>query len=138
MKVILTIWTLIIAAAAAWGVFASVHYKVRPALTQPPTVTQTGACGEDGICSATEIATHNTRADCWVYLSPINKVYNVTEFVADPRNHEGGDVIVPYCGTNIYKYFIQGARGTSGKSHAHSTEAFNDILQAYYIGPFGN
>lgn len=198
MKIILIIWTLIITAAAAWGLFASVHYKVKytynpdegindvfptptpiitatptptatpssistptPTPTQgatptpgktptptatptstptpsktptaTPTPTQASTCGKGGSCTAAEIAPHNTKGDCWVYLSPINKVYNITAFVANSRNHPGGNVITPHCGTNIYAYFVQNAGG-----HRHSNDALNNVLQAYYIGPFSN
>ncbi len=65
-----------------------------------------------------------------MYLSPINKAYDITSYVSDPKQHPGGDVIVPLCGTNMYDFFIGNAGG-----HAHSNSAVT-MLQAYYIGPF--
>jgi len=77
-----------------------------------------------------QIAAHNSRGNCWVYLSQINKAYNITSYVANPSLHPGGDVIAPHCGTDIYNYFL----GTAG-GHKHSANALNNVLQAYYIGP---
>lgn len=101
--------------------------------TPKPTtpVTTKPQCGNGGACVVSDISSHNTRTDCWVYLSPINKVYNVTEYVSNPKEHPGGDVIVPYCGTNIYDVFIKKAGG-----HAHSDKALQTVLEAYYIAPF--
>ncbi len=101
-----------------------------PVTPVPPVVTTT--CGTGGACTATEIASHNSRNDCWVYLSPINKVYDVTDYVSSPRNHPGGDVIAPYCGKNIYGPFISGTSG--GKRHGSSV--LNGILDQYYLAPF--
>ena len=97
----------------------------------PPPPPAAPACGQGGACTASQIASHSTRSNCWVYLSPINKVYNITAYVSSGSKHPGGDVIVPYCGQNIYAYFI----GNSG-GHAHSSKALNSTLQAYYIGPY--
>lgn len=107
-----------------------------PAPTTSPTpapepTPAPSSCGHGGACTAQEIASHSTRSDCWVYLSPINKTYNISQYVANGDMHPGGDVIVSHCGTNIYDFFIGRAGG-----HRHSSEALNAILQAYYIGPF--
>lgn len=104
-----------------------------PTPTPVPIPTPTPApasCGSGGPCTAADIAPHNSRSDCWVYLSPINKAYNVTSYVSNPGQHPGGDVIAPYCGGNIYSVFIGSAGG-----HSHSNSAIN-MLQAYYVGPF--
>ena len=106
---------------------ATVTVAAAPAPTPTPA-----ACGSGGVCTAADIAQHNTRANCWVYLSPINKAYNITGYVANGNNHPGGDVIVPYCGKNMYGPFISGTSG--GKKHSNS--ALNSVLQAYYIGVF--
>lgn len=100
-----------------------------PPPPQPPPPAQP-ACGSGGPCTAAQVSSRNSRGDCWVYLSPINKVYNITGYVANPGAHPGGDVIVPHCGTNIYDYFLGSAGG-----HKHSSYALNTVLQAYYIGP---
>ncbi len=103
-----------------------------PPPTPTPTPTPTPpACGQGGSCTTADVAAHSTRSNCWVYLSPLNKVYNVTAYVSKPSQHPGGDVIVPYCGKNMYSAFIGSAGG-----HSHSSKALNTTLQAYYIGPF--
>jgi hypothetical protein len=102
----------------------------KPAAVKPVAAASASACGSGGSCTAAQIAAHNTRGDCWVYLSQINKAYNITAYVADPSLHPGGDVIAPHCGTDIYNYFL----GTAG-GHKHSSNALNNVLQAYYIGP---
>lgn len=96
---------------------------VAPAITPTPIPTPSGY-------TATQIATHNIQSNCWVYLRTINKVYNITGYVANPGTHPGGNVIVPFCGKDIYDYFIG-----SGGGHRHSSSALNNTLQAYYIGP---
>ncbi len=103
-----------------------------PTPTPTPTPPPSG-CGSGGACTAADIAPHNSRANCWVYLrSPTNKAYNITNYVANgSSNHPGGDVIVPYCGGDIYDVFINNSGG-----HRHSNSALNNVLQAYYIGPF--
>jgi cytochrome b involved in lipid metabolism len=97
--------------------------------TPPPSAP---ACGQGGSCTATDIAAHSTRSNCWVYLTTVNKVYNVTAYVSNGSTHPGGDVIVPFCGKNITAPFTSSASG--GKKH--STSALNSVLQAYYIGPY--
>ena len=101
-----------------------------PAPNQTPAPSSGSGCGSGGSCTASQIAAHNTRSDCWVYLSQINKAYNITAYVQDPGQHPGGDVIVSHCGTDIYNYFLGNAGG-----HKHSNNALNNILQSYYIGP---
>ncbi|MDR3581983.1 MAG: cytochrome b5-like heme/steroid binding domain-containing protein [Candidatus Pacebacteria bacterium] len=96
----------------------------------PSPAPSASSCGSGGACTAAQIATHNTRGDCWVYLSQINKAYNITAYVQNPSQHPGGDVIASHCGTDIYSYFL----GTAG-GHTHSSYALNTVLQAYYIGP---
>jgi hypothetical protein len=106
----------------------TVTVNPEPAPTPPPVAQ---ACGSGGVCTAADIAPHNTRANCWVYLSPTNKAYNITAYVANGNTHPGGDVIVAYCGGNIYNQFLGSAGG-----HRHSNSALNSVLQAYYIGVF--
>jgi hypothetical protein len=101
-----------------------------PTPTPSPKPASGPACGSGGSCTAAQIAVHTTRGDCWVYLSQINKAYNITAYVQDPSQHPGGDVIVSHCGTDIYNYFLGSAGG-----HKHSSNALNNVLQAYYIGP---
>lgn len=98
-----------------------------PVPTSAPTPTPTPA--PSGYTAA-QVAAHNTQGNCWVYLRTINKVYNITGYVTNPGNHPGGNVIIPFCGMDIYDYFIGNAGG-----HRHSNSALNNTLQAYYIGP---
>ena len=100
-------------------------------------VATTLACGSGGSCTAADIAPHNTRANCWVYMSgafttkfTANRAYNITSYVANGNTHPGGDVIVSHCGGNLYDYVVGSAGG-----HAHSSSAINTVLQSYYIGP---
>ena len=102
-----------------------------PTPVPPPPPPPAAACGSGGACTAAEVGLHHTQADCWVYLSPVNKVYNITGFVANPNTHPGGNVIIPHCGSNIYDYFLGNAGG-----HRHSNFALNTVLQSYYIAPF--
>jgi hypothetical protein len=149
--VILSIISGLIVLAVGWGILAS-NKKSTPPITPvvispksvaptpaprpkptpapAPTPTPVLACGSGGACTAVQVALHHTQADCWVYLSPTNKVYNITAFVANPNTHPGGNVIIPHCGTNIYDFFLGNAGG-----HRHSSNAQN-ILQSFYIGPF--
>lgn len=103
-----------------------------PTPTPTPTPAPVLACGSGGSCTAADVAKHATRANCWVYLSPLNKVYNITSYVSNGNKHPGGDVIAQYCGQNIYTYFMTSANG--GKKH--SSSALNSVLQAYYVAAF--
>ena len=95
--------------------------------SSPPSVR---ACGSGGACTASQVAQHSIRSDCWVYLSVLNKVYNITEYVSNPDLHPGSDVIAPFCGQDVYAVFKTNAGG-----HNHSGSARAD-LDTYYIGPF--
>jgi len=124
------------------GIFISAQYRdSNTSINYLPTLTPIStpkslktpiltSCGNGGACTFAQIATHNTRNDCWVYLSPIDKVYDVTNYIKDPGKHPGGDVIISKCGTNIYDYFTTDANG----GRKHSNKAFS-ILDSFYIGP---
>jgi len=74
--------------------------------------------------SASEIAKHNTTADCWLIIN--NKIYSVTSYLSA---HPGGvGAISPYCGKEATNAFA-----TKGGQGSHSTNAHN-ILANYYIG----
>lgn len=113
----------------------------KPTPTPTPTpAPKAPSCGSGGSCSASDIAPHNTRSNCWVYLSgpftskfSANKAYNITNYVANGGNHPGGDVIAALCGRNLYDYVVSGT-GSGGVKH--SSNAINSILQSYYIGLF--
>ncbi|MDD5337074.1 MAG: cytochrome b5-like heme/steroid binding domain-containing protein [Candidatus ainarchaeum sp.] len=62
-----------------------------------------------------EIAKHNTRTDCWMYINDM--VLDLSSYAG----HPGGDTFVPYCGGN----------GTAAYNAApHS--AYADSLLGYY------
>lgn len=103
------------------------------ATTQSPAPTPVLACGNGGTCTAADIAPHNTKADCWVYLSPLNKAYNITGFLNPGSHPAGSSIIVPQCGKNIYDYFIT---GTANGGWKHSNNAVNNVIAPYYIGVF--
>jgi len=140
----LYIATVVLIALIVTGIFISAQYKdsnvvvdYSPTLTPTPISAPKSSkapiltsCGNGGACTSAQIATHNTRNDCWVYLSPIDKVYDVTNYVKDPGKHPGGDVIVSKCGTNIYDYFTTDAN----EGRKHNNKAFS-ILDSFYIGP---
>lgn len=78
--------------------------------------------------SLSEVATHNTREDCWMVLN--GQVLNVTDFI--PR-HPGGEVILQGCGKDATSLFAtQGGRGTT-----HSENAVQ-LTQDYVIGKVSN
>ena len=111
-----------------------------PTPTPVPIPPPAPSCGSGGSCSASDIASHNTRSNCWVYLSGVftskftaNKAYNITSYVANGSTHPGGDVIAALCGKNLYDYVVSGT-GSGGVKH--SSNAINSILQSYYIGLF--
>jgi Cytochrome b5-like Heme/Steroid binding domain len=98
-----------------------------------PQMATSSVLGCLGGCTQSTIASHNKRSDCWVSLGRLNKVYDVTAYVADLRTHPGKDLIVPHCGEDIYEYFIESAAG-----HQHSNTALDVVLEAYYIGTLKN
>lgn len=103
-----------------------------PTPTPKPNPTPTPnapGCGSGGACTAAQVATHNTRSNCWVYLSQKNEAYNITAYVQNPGQHPGGDVIASRCGTDITSYFLGSVGG-----HAHSNGA-QKLLETYYVAP---
>jgi len=74
--------------------------------------------------SATEVARHNTSADCWVIIN--NKVYNVTSLI--PVHSGGPNQIIAYCGKDGTTAF-----DTKDGRGSHSQRA-QSILNNYYVG----
>jgi cytochrome b involved in lipid metabolism len=77
------------------------------------TGSSSGSASEpiaNGKITATQLATHNTRTDCWIAYN--GKVYDITSFLP---NHKGSAAaIAPYCGTsNEFKQAFEGQHGTS-------------------------
>lgn len=89
------------------------------ATTPPPAIVST--CVKGGVCTQTEVAKHNTRTDCYVSMSNLGKVYDVTEYMRNSSIHPGGD-ISDYCGVDIFVSFT----GQNG-DHRHSGGAMQDL-----------
>lgn len=90
--------------------------------TATKTATTHSNCTQGGTCTQAEVALHHTRADCYVSMSNLAKVYDITAYVKQNSSmHPGGD-IADYCGEDIYITFV-GADG----SHRHSGRAMQDL-----------
>lgn len=76
------------------------------------------------IFSKSEVSAHNNQSDCWLIVD--NKIYDVTSYI---DIHEGGRVIVNYCGSDATEAF----NTKGGKGKPHKPKAFED-LQRLYIG----
>lgn len=75
------------------------------------------------IITATEVAMHNTKEDCWTIIN--SNVYDLTSFVS---NHVGGDEILRACGEDATTLFTtrtteDGATVGSGTPHSQSAES---------------
>ncbi len=97
--------------------------ETKPAASQPtPTARAQSSCTQGGTCTQAQVATHNTRQDCYVSMSHTGKVYDITAYVKQNSvQHPGGD-IADYCGQDISVTFV-GADG----SHRHSGSAMQDL-----------
>lgn len=93
---------------------------------QEPTVVAVGNNQNSNsiVLTASEIAKHNSRADCWMIIG--GKVYNLTGFIA---GHPGGaSVMASYCGRDgTVGFQTQGGKGS------HSSTA-NAMLASYFLG----
>ncbi|MCR4330975.1 MAG: hypothetical protein NUV49_03815 [Patescibacteria group bacterium] len=91
--------------------------NIPPAPT--PTTIPSTQMPSTGI-TASEVAAHNTRADCWVIFE--NKVYNVTLYIS---SHPGGaSAITAYCGADLTAAFV---------AQGHSQNA-RSLFANYYVG----
>lgn len=77
----------------------------------PATTTQTSA---PAVVTRTELAKHNTQADCWVAFKDV--VYDITSWL--PRHPGSAAAIAPYCGT------VEAFTTAFSKKHGTSKEAF--------------
>jgi len=96
--------------------------------TPPPPASTCGQAG--GTCTATEVAGHNSKTDCWVVYS--GSYYIVTAFV---NTHPGGTQAFTSqtCGHDITAY-LKGNQAPSGvQKHNHSQTAYN-TLNSYKVG----
>ena len=82
--------------------------------------TEDTASGTKPLITLAEIATHNTKADCWTTIE--GKVYNMTSFIP---SHPGGDKILVVCGKD----------GTQAFMNQHNNGQMQlNILSQLYIG----
>ncbi len=82
--------------------------------------------------TATEVAKHNSKDDCWTIIS--GQVYNITEYVS---KHPGGSEIVRACGIDGTTLFTEretseGQKVGSGTSHSSSASS---QLETFLLGP---
>jgi hypothetical protein len=94
----------------------------------PAQTATIATCGNDGDCTMANVTLHNTRADCWVAMSELGAVYDITPYVQNRSSAHPGPDIAEYCGTDIYDTFM----GTTGE-HRHSNRALNQELEPYRI-----
>lgn len=110
---------------------ASVTPKPTATVTPPPsTPPPATACGSPGgICSAAQVATHNSSSNCWVIYN--GGYYIVSAYV---NQHPGGTSVFnsTTCGKDITAY-MTGSASTAGNRHKHSGGAYN-TLNSYYVG----
>lgn len=79
---------------------------------------------------ATDLPTHNNKADCWIAID--NKIYNVTDYL---YQHPGGaEIMVKYCGQDASQAF---ASKDKFIPQDHSSTAYA-MLASYYIGDLNN
>lgn len=77
------------------------------------------------LISATAVASHNTKSDCWVTLYH-RKVYNVTDFLEE--HPAGEDVILEHAGQDITKIMAD------QMSHEHSESAYDMLDEEMLVG----
>jgi cytochrome b involved in lipid metabolism len=91
-------------------------------------------CGDKGgSCTASQVATHNSAADCWVIYD--NGYYNITPFIG---SHPGGSSVFDdtTCGHDISQY-LSGASAKGAQQHNHNRSAYA-TFKTYYVGPVTN
>lgn len=99
----------------------------KPSTSTPPPAPACGSPG--GVCSAAQVATHNSSSNCWVIYN--SGYYIVTSYV---KAHPGGTSVFnsSTCGKDITAY-LNGSASTAGSQHRHSQSAYN-TLNSYYVG----
>ena len=81
------------------------------------------------LISASQVAKHNTKEDCWVTLYS-RKIYNVTNFLDE---HPGGwEIIIPYAGKDVTAIM------NDASLHAHSDSAFEMLDEEMLVGYMAN
>ena len=105
--------------------------------TTVPNASQ-GTSGEQAglpTYSATDVAKHNSKSDCWTIIS--GSVYNLTSYIP---HHDGGDEILRACGIDGTTLFTQRhtASGQAvGSGTPHSSQAERDLARLK-IGTLAN
>ena len=97
--------------------------SVKPSSVAPSNgTTQNPQAAAMVMLTASEVAKHNTEANCWLIIG--TDVYDVTNYL---RLHPGGiSRITPYCGSDATQaYATQGGRG----SHSGAANQQKDMLK---------
>lgn len=116
------LWTLII--------FSCVYlFLAKAPITQVKNISDQNNSNSVAIAlTATEIAKHNSTADCWLIIN--NNVYDVSVYL---NQHPGGrSTIAPYCGQEATQAF-----DTKNTGAPHSDNAQN-LLSSFYLGQVGS
>jgi len=82
---------------------------------------QTPPSESQNIYSASEVATHSTRADCWTIINSV--VYDLTPYI---NRHPGGEEMLRACGQDATSLFTQRMTGDGqavGSGTPHSKAA---------------
>lgn len=109
----------IICLAIGYSEYTGISKALSPSTpqgVQPTTTSSNGTTQSDTISlTPTEIAKHNTSADCWLVMD--QNVYNATNYL---RLHPGGaNRISPYCGKDATAaYTNQGHSGAAAQQKA--------------------
>ena len=116
--IILITITLVLLALIGAGVWtlANRSNNQKPKATQDTTANQ-----QNKTFTMAEIATHNSKTDCWTVIS--GQVYELTDFV---NRHPGGNEVVRACGIDATTLFTSrttedGQPIGSGTPHSQSS-----------------
>lgn len=112
-----TIWIVAIIIVLLGMLYAVYHYKK----VDSTFSTQTA---ELKTISLTEIATHNTKDNCWTTIN--GGVYDITKFIPE---HKGKEKILNACGVDATDFFT----GKSPLGRVHSQVAVK-LLESMKIG----
>lgn len=95
--IILITITLVLLALIGAGVWTLVN---RPNNQRPEAAQDTAVDQQNKTFTMAEIATHNSKTDCWTVIS--GQVYELTDFV---NRHPGGNEVVRACGIDATTLF---------------------------------
>lgn len=105
--------------------------STNPSAPPPPPTTPTVACGQaGGVCTSSQVASHNSTGDCWITYN--NSYYIVTSYI--PQHPSPAAVFNSQtCGHDITAY-MNGSAASANAKWAHSPVAYQ-ILASYKVGP---